>query len=100
MNVIAMIHNTKLNRWHPVWFRDHPHSANTETVWRFKSSAHHTEGFVSRDAAMDSILIELIPALEGETRMFLDADYEWDGNDIPAIVQFFDVAALATVNAF
>lgn len=90
MNIIAMIHNQKLDRYHPVIFRDYPHSADTSTMWRFKSSGHHTSGFETRQDALDNIHNDLVSRLDMPL-LKLDYDYEWDGLGIPALVQFFDI---------
>lgn len=94
MYVIGMIHNKSLDRWHPVYFSDHPHSADTDSVWRFKSQGHHTDGFETRDAALENIQDDLVPQLSGAL-LALDSNYEWDGKGVPAIVEFFDVSRLA-----
>lgn len=93
MYVIGMIHNKALDRWHPVYFSDYPHSADTENVWRFKSRGHHTAGFGARSAALENIQDDLMPRFS-RALLALDSDYEWDGKDVPAIVQFFDISKL------
>lgn len=98
MYVVGMIHNQKLDKWHPVFFSDHPHSADTETVWRFKSRMHHTLGFDTRDDAIKNANGELLPGL-GHARTFLDVDFQWNGEGVPAIVHFFDISVLPKYSA-
>ena len=93
--IIAMIHNTKLNRWHPVIFVEKPlpGPSGPDTPIRHKSSGHHTAGFSTREEALAHIKSELRPKVEeraiGAVRECLGKDFAWDGEDIPAMVIYF-----------
>ncbi len=86
MHIISLIHNHKLNRWHPVIFREAPMPGGID-LHRYKSAGHHTDGFKSRDEAINEIP-KLAERLR-DARTSLKADLDWDGEGIPALVQFF-----------
>lgn len=91
--IIGMLHNTKDNRWHPIVFEEKPLPGDTPAV-RYKSKMHHTTGFKSRDAALENARTECFDAVRNNSfgddpRFCLEKDFEWDGNDIPAMVVFF-----------
>jgi len=94
--VVAMLHNEKLNKWHPIWFKESPLPGppSEDKPVRHKSKGHHTQGFDTREAAL-SAAKELSNALKeqaiGPVSLALEKDFEWDGNDIPAMVVFFDI---------
>jgi len=93
--IIAMIHNTAFNRWHPVIFEEKPLPGlpDANTPVRHKSRAHHTEGFSTREEALTNARGQLRKLVEknavGSVRECLEKSFEWDGKDIPAIVAFF-----------
>lgn len=92
--IFAMLYNTKLERWHPILFveRPLPGPYSPDKPVRHKSHGHHTEGFATREEALASIdEYTKRPGLEG-CRLELDADMEWDGEDMPAMVMFFGEA--------
>lgn len=85
--VYAVLHNTKLNRWHPILFAESPLPGNPRNLVRHKSRGHHTNGFESREEAIAN-------AKEGAaqiacTRFVLQADIPWDGEGIPAMTAYF-----------
>ena len=93
--IIALLHNTKLNRWHPILYLEDPlpgpPSADKPT--RHKSKFHHTEGLETREAGLAKAE-ELIKRMieQGYTtsvKRCLDGDMEWDGEDVPASMAFF-----------
>lgn len=91
--VIAMLHNTKLNRWHPIYFLESPLPGpfSAENPTRHKSKGHHTEGYPTREEAVASLL-GLQTSLEisvGTPEMCLGCDIPWDGEGIPAISCMF-----------
>jgi hypothetical protein len=91
--VVANLHNTKTNRYHPILFRESPlPSASTgSSLMRHKSIGHHTDGFDTRDEAL-SYCEKMARDLEteaGGVRLCLDRDFAWDGEDVPAMVVFF-----------
>ena len=87
--IVTLLHNTKLNRWHPSLYLESPLPGPPEAdkPVRHKSKMHHTNGFDTREAALASA-VELI-GRAGGTKLALGADLEWDGEDIPADVAFF-----------
>ena len=93
--IIAMLHNTGQNRWHPVVFVESPlpgPPADDKPV-RHKSKMHHTAGFATREEAASNIVTDLIPRVKehavGEVKTALSKDLTWDGEGIPAMVAFF-----------
>jgi hypothetical protein len=93
--VIAMLHNTKLNRWHPILFSENPLPGPSEPgkIVRHKSAGHHTEGFATQaeaNADAEKLAIRVRETSgDGACRLMLDRVYEWDGTDVPAMVEFF-----------
>ena len=92
--IVCLIHNLKLNRWHPVYFRESPAPSDDGTgiSVRYKSGGHHTEGFPTREDAIESakdIAVRLEPSSFGPVRLCLDNDFPWDGEDVPAMVVWF-----------
>ncbi len=81
----GMLTNTKTGRFHPIIFRDAPMPGNADDAWaarRYKSLGHHTVGFDTLEEAQAHI--------KAEPRYWdSGAFWEWDGEDVPAIVHFF-----------
>ncbi len=94
--IIGMIHNEKENRWHPVLFKESPLPGppSDDKPIRHKSHGHHTEGFDNREAAVASAK-ELAEQVKenaiGPVSLALEKDFPWDGEDVPAMVAFFQV---------
>lgn len=86
--IIGMLHNTKEETWHPILFDERP-LAGSGGPMRHKSSMHHTAGFKTREEALENAKNDLAPKAEC-TKFALEKDFEWDGEDIPALVVFFD----------
>lgn len=92
--IVGMIHNQKADRWHPVIFREAPLPGPPEPdkPVRHKSAGHHTEGFETREAALESVP-ELAARLEEQSgqkpKLALEKDFPWDGEEIPAMVVYF-----------
>lgn len=89
--LIMMIKNFKNGTYHPIWYVESPLPSSDESskLKRFKSRMHHTSGFPTREEALDSIETQLIPRLDGYViTKDLDGDIEWDGEGIPADIQF------------
>lgn len=90
--LVMMLHNTALNKYHPIFYLESPLPGGSESdgnkhFIRYKSKGHHTTGFDSRDKALDSInneLIEQIKSIGYTPNLELDGDLIWDGKDIPA----------------
>ncbi len=91
--IIGMIHNMKLNRWHPVIFLEAPLPGG-DGPSRHKSRLHHTSGFETRELAITSAKGELADRCKaqffGEIKFSLEKDFPWDGEGVPAMVVFFD----------
>lgn len=82
----AMLKNTATGRFHPIVFQEHPMPGNSDAPVRCKSFGHHTSGFESReDAVADA---RKTAGEAGITRLQLDDDIQWDGQDMPAMVGF------------
>jgi hypothetical protein len=95
--IVAMIHDVKNNRWHPILYVESPlpgPPSDNKPV-RHKSKMHHTGGFPTRDEAVknaNELAATVVKQgcwesckmaiVEGE-------DIPWDGEDIPADVAFF-----------
>jgi len=89
--VVAMLHNTATDRWHPILFSEFPMPGDIR-VGRHKSRGHHTVGFDTRETA--NVEARQIAEKAGNARLFLDEPYEWDGTGVPALVAFYPVPAL------
>ncbi len=90
--VITLIHNLKLDRWHPSLYLFSPLPGNPENLGRHKSKGHHTEGMATKEAAEQCIREKLVPALTGNygtPSLCLDAIEPWDGEGIPASMAYF-----------
>ncbi len=56
---------------------------------RHKSFGHHTEGFDTREEALRSI-DDTSAKMEQSSGRALAGDFEWDGEETPALVAFFE----------
>lgn len=90
MHIIAMLHNQALNRFHPILFRPAPFPGGHQpgSAERYRSSGHHTEGFATRDEALQHTETDLVPKVPG-ARLALGGDIVWDGQDVPALNLIF-----------
>lgn len=82
--VVAMLHNQKMNKWHPIIFVPNPLPGGSDTVMRYKSTQHHTEGFESRTDALSSIEDDEFKSY----LKFTENDIPWTGEGVPALVCF------------
>ncbi len=93
--IIALLHNIKDNKWHPILFLHNPLPGPPEAdkPVRHKSKFHHTDGFATRDEAIKCIDESLMPAVKKEwgedVKKSLAQDLPWDGEGVPASVMFF-----------
>lgn len=86
--IIATLHNTETDRWHPILFVESLLPGGKMPL-RHKSKGHHAAGFDTRVASDHYSATEL--SLQAGGAAFLPAViFEWDGIEIPAIVHFFD----------
>lgn len=90
MTLIAIVHNTKLDRFHPVVLleRPLPGPLGQSAPLRFESAAHHTAGFATREEAMVHVGAELMSRFDPSE--LLDEIGEWDGEDKPVMVVLRD----------
>lgn len=86
--IIAMLHNTETNRYHPIVFVENPMPGppTPNKPVRHKSKGHHTTGFDTREEALESANKM---AKERDMKRCLDGDIVWDGQSMPASVHFF-----------
>lgn len=89
--IVCMLRNAATDRYHPIVFRIAPlpgpagDPQDRLPAQRYKSHGHHTEGFDTLEAAEadDKAMCEQ----HGFT--WQDLKLEWDGEGVPAMVQFF-----------
>lgn len=92
--IFAMLQNTKTDRYHPILFAESP-MAGPEYEGkpvRHRSKGHHTDGFSTRDEALQSIE-DTIEKMGQPCGKSLRKEFPWDGEDIPAMVVFFGATA-------
>jgi hypothetical protein len=76
----GLLHNTSTDRWHPILFRHAPPpSGDVTSASRYKSIGHHTEGFKSKQEALDHIKAN-------DTLEWMNTVWDWDGSETPAMV--------------
>lgn len=84
---IANLHNLKMNRYHPIVFREAPQPSYKEGgLMRSKSIGHHSEGFDTREEAIEDCQRK---AKEMKAELCIEKDFTWDGEGVPAMVVFF-----------
>ena len=86
----GILHNTKLDRYHPIWFCPAPMPSDADTDYnmlRHRSKGHHTEGFETLELAQ-AYITDACAKSEGE-HQDCGAVWSWDGEDIPAMTQWF-----------
>ena len=88
--IVAMLHNTDTDRYHPIIFREAPLPGppSDSTPIRHKSGGHHTAGFDTREEAIKSIHEEICPDLLNP-KLALSKNFPWDGKHIPAMTIYF-----------
>jgi hypothetical protein len=85
--VIAMLHNTGKDRWHPILFDAAPLPGGESSIVRHRSRMHHTDGFDTREAAEKNARDDLAQKIPG-CRLALERVIEWDGEGVPALTEF------------
>jgi len=86
--LIMMLFNLKESTYHPILYFESPLPGNPDNIVRYKSKGHRTNGFKSREEALNTIKPELEDRLEGYTiTKELDGDLPWDGLDMPIDIQ-------------
>jgi hypothetical protein len=85
--IIANLHNTKTDRYHPILFEERQLPGGGGPT-RHKSRGHHTVGFDTRDEAIaECVKMSENPDCGG--RLCVEKDFPWDGEGVPATVVFF-----------
>ena len=86
--LIMMLFNLKESTYHPILYFESPLPGNPDNIVRYKSKGHRTNGFKSREEALNTIKPELEDRLEGYTiTKELDGDLPWDGLEMPTDTQ-------------
>lgn len=92
--LFMLLHNLTTNTYHPIMYFESPLPGDgNEKLVRYKSKGHHTEGFVNRQDAVDSILNdkneEKLKSIGYTMTNQIDTspDIEWDGKELPLDVQ-------------
>jgi hypothetical protein len=84
--IAAMLHNRKLDRFHPIFFYASPKPSECDDdVCRFRSYGHHTEGFVTRAEADADIASDCADGKNWNSGV----DFEWSGEGSPASTYYF-----------
>jgi len=80
--------NAKTGRCHPISFRlgPAPSSSPDDDVQRYKSLGHHTAGFDTIEQAREWVVSYRTDDFE---MIDIGTVWEWDGEDVPAMVQWF-----------
>lgn len=99
--LLMMLFNTTTKKYHPILYFESPLPSYIEgdehSSIRFKSAGHRTKGLKSREAALESIDIEIVARMtERSYYEDLDGDLQWDGSDVPADIQLRDATWLKT----
>lgn len=84
----GILKNTATGRFHPILFRMAPMPGNADAdmaAQRYRSLGHHTDGFDTLEAAKAHM------AEKRDNCIVIDTgrEWEWDGADVPALVEFF-----------
>lgn len=85
----AMLVDVQRQRYHPMYFRYAPMPGPTENqkVIRYRSGGHHTAGFDTLDEAK----VKLDELCKAGGWIATGRSYDWDGDDVPAMVTFIGV---------
>ena len=101
--VVANLHDVEHDKWHPIVFRLAPTPSGME---RYKSVGHHTEGFDTREGAIECCkkMYEDMSSdgtfIGKKPRLCIQKDFPWDGQGVPAMVVFFGEVDGETVPLF
>lgn len=89
--IVGMLRNTATGRFHPIFFRPAPMPGGVDRnlhARRYKSFVHHTEGFATEEEAIASAKQSCEQA--GPDYEFRPISWDWDGEDVPTMVEFFE----------
>lgn len=79
--------NKATGRFHPISFRMAPMPGNSDantTAQRYKSAGHHTDGFDTKAEAQTWIAQQ-----QDKGVINVGKEYDWDGKEMPAMVDWF-----------
>lgn len=91
-----MLKNVTKGTWHPIMYAEKPLPGSLDseahnTIVRFKSKGHHTEGFASREealASLDSLKDRMINHMFlSKVTIDVESDIEWSGEELPLDTQ-------------
>ena len=85
-SLIKIVKNTKDNTFHPMFYFESPLPGNPDTLTRYKSKMHHTEGFETLKEAKTNSESDLKSKLEENgysVELELEGVLQWDGEGIP-----------------
>jgi len=87
---MGILHNIRTNRYHPIAFRPAPMPglvdlSSSSSAQRFKSLGHHTEGFDTKELALENI-----KSFPNDMKLIEGLEYEWNDEEepIPARTEF------------
>lgn len=90
--ILGIVINKQTGTFHPILFRPAPMPSGMDEdsgACRYRSAAHHTEGFATEaeaDAWIDRNVTD-----HGHVRS--DCKWEWDGTDKPVMTTWFPLAS-------
>ncbi len=94
--VVLLLKNTKTDKYHPIVYQlsPPPHSEKSESPKRWKSKGHTTDGFELNEAkeTANKYLKALHNGGSNPIHYSFDNIAEWNGEDVPASVCFFNVS--------
>lgn len=103
--IVLLLQNNKTKRWHPIIYWECPlpsEKIGEGYLRRWKSKSHHTEGFKTKDEAINSseggvinVCKRMVTILEGGNIYYdIKRFKKWDDKGIPASVMFFNLNQL------
>lgn len=89
-----MLKNHSTNTFHPLLLLENPLPGNPSNLIRLKSKGHHTTGFIDRDEAVKHIYEmqkDVLNIYDTMPKLDIEKDLDWDGLDIPAMVEILSL---------
>jgi hypothetical protein len=95
--IIAILYNEKLDRYHAIIYEEKPMPGGGG-IMRHKSKMHYTDGHTTLEECVAYVHDDFVPALKekevvSSVALCLEAPIIWDGEGIPAMVNFFEIEA-------
>lgn len=85
---VGYLQNTATNRYYPIFFRPAPAPSerSSDSMHRYRSSGHHTNGFDTLELAQEWIKTwtRTKPDMEDTGLVWL-----WNGEGVPALTEWF-----------